>query len=353
LKNSAYRIAVVFPANQQEAAASRVEDSRLAGVALALGSAGAQVVSAPFHDNIASEIETRLDKVDFILVWYNPFEKGADRSGLNVMLKRLADQGVRISTHPDMIEKIGTKDVLYRTRHMPWGSDVLRYSSIETMQLGLLESLTRGPRVVKQLRGQSGDGVWQVRLSDAVSGLSLAVRHAKRGSSEQLMTFADFLALCRPYFAHSGAMIDQAYQPRLHEGMIRCYLVGNKVVGFGEQLINALYPVSALNQSLLTGSSSAAPEPGPRLYFPADRVDFQALKQSLEVSWLPQMCQILEISAEQLPVLWDADFMLGEKSSSGFDSYVLCEINVCSVYPFPPSALEPMVTEVLRRCNLR
>jgi hypothetical protein len=29
---------------------------------------------------------------------------------------------------------------------------------------------------------------------------------------------------CRPYFAGDGRIIDQAFQPRLPEGMIRCYL---------------------------------------------------------------------------------------------------------------------------------
>jgi hypothetical protein len=37
-------------------------------------------------------------------------------------------------------------------------------------------------------------------------------------------------------------MIDQAYQERLTEGMIRCYLVVDQVEGFGHQAINALFP---------------------------------------------------------------------------------------------------------------
>jgi hypothetical protein len=353
LKKTAHRIAIVFPVNPKELAATRIDDSRLAGIAMALRSAGAEVVNAPFCDANANEIEARLTTVDLVLAWYNPFESGADRSRLNAMLRSLAVKGVSVSAHPDVIDKIGTKDVLYNTRHMPWGSDVLRYASIDAMRSGLPESLKRGPRVLKQLRGQSGDGVWKVSLINSASRPSLAVRHAKRDSHERLMAMDDFLVLCAPYFAHSGAMIDQAYQPRLHEGIIRCYLVGNKVVGFGEQLINALYPAPELNQSLLGSTPNEAPQPGPRLYFPADRADFQALKHALEHDWLTQMCQVLDIPRENLPALWDADFMLGEKFGSGADSYVLCEINVCSVYPFPPSALGPLVTEALRRCNAR
>lgn len=345
LTKSKHRIAIVFPADAKELAATRVDDTRLAGIAQALRSNGAEVVSAPFQEAIANEIEARLAEVSFVLVWYNPFEAGTDRSRLNAMLRSLSAKGVSVSAHPDVIDKIGTKDVLYSTRHMAWGSDIQRYASLEAMRTKLPESLKRGPRVLKQLRGQSGDGVWKVSLKESAQGPLLAVRHAKRDSPEQLMVLDDFLALCRPYFAHAGAMIDQAYQARLHEGMIRCYLVGNQVVGFGEQLINALYPAPSGR------AENEAPQPGPRLYFPPDREDFQALKHALERDWITQMSQILELQPEDLPALWDADFMLGEKSSSGADTYALCEINVSSVYPFPPSALEPLVKEVLRRCD--
>jgi hypothetical protein len=243
--------------------------------------------------------------------------------------------------------RLGTKEVLYSTRRMPWRSNIRRYSSVDSMRAELPESLKGGPRVLKQMRGQSGEGIWKVSLKASTQPPLLAVRHARRGSAEALLSLDDFLVLCRPYFAHAGAMIDQAYQPRLHEGMIRCYLVGNKVAGFGEQLINALYPPP-------TGQAeSEAPQPGPRHYFPADRQDFQLLKLALERDWIAQMCEILELEQKDLPALWDADFMLGEKSGSGADTYVLCEINVSSVYPFPPSALDPLVTEVLRRCEAR
>jgi hypothetical protein len=125
LKKTAHRIAIVFPANSKELAATRIEDTRFSGVAMALRNAGAEVVSAPFCEAIANDIEARLTTVDLVLAWYNPFEAGADRSRLNAMLRSLATKGVSVSTHPDVIEKIGTKDVLYTTRHMPGGSNDL------------------------------------------------------------------------------------------------------------------------------------------------------------------------------------------------------------------------------------
>jgi hypothetical protein len=45
---------------------------------------------------------------------------------------------------------------------------------------------------------------------------------------------------CEVYFANEGCIIDQPVQPRLPDGMIRCYLGAEKVIGFGHQLIKAL-----------------------------------------------------------------------------------------------------------------
>jgi hypothetical protein len=48
-------------------------------------------------------------------------------------------------------------------------------------------------------------------------------------------------------------------------------------------------------------------------------------------------------------VLWDCDFLLGPKNDSGDDAYVLCEINVSSVAPFPDSALSAIAQATLAR----
>jgi len=52
---------------------------------------------------------------------------------------------------------------------------------------------------------------------------------------------------------------------------------------------------------------------------------------------------LLEIDADNLPILWDCDFLLGPKKENGEDTYVLCEINVSSVAPYPASAVSYIV----------
>ena len=87
--------------------------------------------------------------------------------------------------------------------------------------------------------------------------------------------------------------------------------------------------------------------PGPRLYYPPTRLDFQTLKNKLERDWIGELCKTLALDRVQLPLIWDADFLYGPKDSAGVDTHVLCEINVSSVYPFPETALAPLVAEVL------
>jgi hypothetical protein len=346
-----YRVAIVFPADTESRRKTRLKDSRFARIAAALADKGINVEGAPYVKDDVEQLRAQLLGVDGVLVWINPIVDGHDRTVLNKVLAEVAANGVFVSAHPDVIAKMGTKEVLYRTRSMGWGCDTRHYPTVEAMRRDLPASLVSGDaRVLKQARGHSGDGIWKVELADqtgaqsasAVSqDVSLRVRHAKRGGVEARMSLAAFLAQCEPYFSGGEGMIDQVFQRRLPDGIVRCYLVRDRVAGFGEQLVNALYPAKP------GAAVHETPQPGPRLYYPPTRPDFQRLKNRLEREWLDQLCSIVGVAKAQLPVLWDADFMYGEKDANGADTYVLCEINVSSVYPFPDDALDPLAAETL------
>jgi hypothetical protein len=132
-------------------------------------------------------------------------------------------------------------------------------------------------------------------------------------------------------------MIDQAFQPRLREGMVRAYLVRDRVAGFGHQAINALYPAPP---------GEPAPDPGPRLYGAPDDARFQLLRHRLEGEWIELLCRRLGLAASALPLLWDADFLLGGAAGEEEPPHVLCEINVSSVAPYPDSATNEIVGAV-------
>jgi len=334
-------IALLYPGDRATRDRSDPAESRFAALFDAFAAAGIPASPAVYHDDFADEVEARLLDTPLVLVWCNPIEGGRRRDRLDAMLRRVADSGVVVSAHPDTILKLGTKDVLFATRDLPFGSDVHRIETLSQLEAELPARLAEGPRVLKQHRGHSGIGIWRVENSRDARG-ALRVRHAQRGSAEELMSLPQLAERLAPYFdADSGGhMIDQAWQPRLAEGMVRAYLVGDRVAGFGLQAINALYPPAA---------GEEPPQPGPRLYHDADLPQCQPLRRLLDDRWIASLRTRCGVSRDRLPLLWDCDFMFGERGADEPERYVLGEINVSSVSPFPPSAIAPLVSAVRER----
>jgi hypothetical protein len=106
--------------------------------------------------------------------------------------------------------------------------------------------------------------------------------------------------------------------------------------------------------ALVAGSGGQpAPPPGPRLYHGPDEPAFQHLKQQLEGGWIELLRERVGLAPEQLPLLWDCDFMLGESAPGQPPRHVLCEINVSSGSPVPPSSVAPLVAAVKARLDNR
>lgn len=333
-------LALLYPGDRAARNRSDPNEGRFAALFDAFASAGVAAKPAIYHDDFADEVAAQLRGVDGVLVWCNPIESGRRRDRLDAMLREVAQAGVFVSAHPDAILKLGTKDVLVDVRDLPFGSDTVRIDRLAQVAEELPRRLQHGARVLKQHRGQSGNGVWRVERIDGSS--LLKVRHAQRGDEEQRLSMEELQERLAPYFApeNGGHMVDQAWQPRLVDGMVRAYLVEDRVAGFGHQAVNALYPATA---------GEPAPPTSPRFYHPADLPQFQALKSLLETQWIEQLRQRVGLTRKQLPMLWDCDFMFGEPTAAEPDRYMLCEINVSSVSPFPPSVIEPLVAAVKAR----
>ena len=342
------RIGIVYAGDPEVRRLANRENNRFAAVFAAFAARGVDAYPAVYNLAQLAELREQLLELDGALVWVNPIESGHSRAPLDAVLRDVAAAGVFVSAHPDAILKLGTKDVLVDTRAMGWGSDVHRLDTLEQLRTQLASRLAGGAiRVLKQWRGHSGIGVWRVQRAPDDSpfgeGSLVRAKHAPRDSRETTLSFADFVALMAPYFADGGHMVDQAWQPRLTEGMVRCYVVQDRVAGFGLQAVNALHPPPAGD------TSGQAPAPSQRLYHPADLGPVQRLKQRLEAEWIPELQRTVGIGSDQLPLLWDCDFMHGEPTAAGEQRYVLCEINVSSVAPFPDAAIEPLVAAATRR----
>jgi hypothetical protein len=343
------RVAIVYPGDREVRRLATAQNNRFAPLFAAFAARGVDASPAVYDREQVESLRAQLLSVDGVLIWVNPIDaSGHSRNELDALLREVASAGVFVSTHPDAILKLGTKDVLVATRHLGWGSDCHRIDDLAHLRAELGARLRGGAtRVLKQWRGHSGIGVWRVQgpaderplRSDSL----VRVRHAPRGNVERETTFDEMIGLMAPYFEAGGHMVDQEWQPRLPEGMVRCYLVGARVVGFGLQAVNALHPAPD------GGSSTAASAPTPRLYHPPDLPHLQALKKQLEDEWVPALQRTLGIADEQLPLLWDCDFLLGERLAGEAERYVLCEINVSSVAPFPDSAIEPLVEATAAR----
>ncbi len=315
--------------------------TRLADIFASLAERGAVGVPVVYGDEAIDQARAQLLACDGVLVWVDPLSEGKTRERLDPLLREVAAAGVYVSAHPDVILKMGAKDVLYHTRDLGWGTDVDLYPTEADFRARFPAKLAAaGPRVLKQYRGNGGQGVWKVTLlgSSPDAGAPVEVLHAQRGSVPERTALGAFMDRCAAYFEGDGRLIDQAFQPRLPEGMIRCYLSRGEVVGYGQQLIKALVPPPP------EGPDSEAAQPGPRIMHPPEAEPFQLLRREMENEWAPQMQRRLGVATEQLPALWDADFLYGPKSRNGRDTYVLCEINISAVAPYPPTAA-PKVAE--------
>ena len=334
------KVALLWHGDREARNTATFDGNRFQGLKATLQAVGVEAEPAVYHDEFADEVRAQLARVDGVLVWVNPIEQGRDRTVLDALLRQVAGEGVFVSAHPNIIQKMGTKEVLFRTQGMSWGCNTHLYRTVQELREQLPLRLKEGkPHVLKQYRGNGGNGVWKVERHPSDPAL-VRVRHALRGSSEQDMPLDDFLTQCAAYFTGAGRIIDQAYQERLPDGMVRCYLVGDQVAGFGHQAINALFPAPT------GGAPSDAPQPGPRLYYPPTAPEFQAIKTKMETEWLDALCRTLDIDPQALPLLWDADFLFGPKTATGEDTYILCEINVSAVSPFPEAALEPLARAI-------
>jgi hypothetical protein len=340
------RLALLWRGDREARRNATPHNNRLSHVFEALAALGVRAEPAVYADETAPDVREQLLKLDGVLVWVDPISDGQNRTALDAMLRDVASKGIWVSAHPDVILKMGVKEVLHRTKRLGWGTDTHLYRAVRAFREEFPPMLLlAGPRVLKQNRGNGGQGVWKVELISptASEGAMVRVLQAARGSVPEDMPLGDFMGRCETYFAADGCIVDQPYQPRLPDGMIRCYMGTDKVVGFGHQLVKALIPPPP------EGPDSELARPGPRIMHPASAPAFQALRTKMEAEWTPQMIQLLDIDAESLPIIWDADFLYGPRTPFGEDTYVLCEINVSSVFPFPEQAPSEIARHALAR----
>lgn len=129
------------------------------------------VEQVPYSEDAVGEVREQLLALDGVLVWVNPIQDGQDRRFLDQLLRDVSSRGVWVSANPSLVLQMGTKEVLYRTRHLGWGRSTSRHQSADDFARNFPERLGRiGRLVVKQARGNGGNGVWKVELPGGQPG---------------------------------------------------------------------------------------------------------------------------------------------------------------------------------------
>src|SRR5262245_49797709 len=150
------RIAILWRGDEAARRGATPAASRFKAVFAALADVRVDAEPVVYEDDVLDAVRTQLARLDGVLVWVNPIHEGRNRAILDTLLREVAAHGVWVSAHPDVILKMGTKEVLHRTRTMSWGCDTALYRTAEAMRAELLTRLAAGPRVIKRNRGNGG-----------------------------------------------------------------------------------------------------------------------------------------------------------------------------------------------------
>lgn len=324
------RIALMWRGDPRAPAVPTRYATRLQPVFDALRTSGFAPVPAIYFDDRAEEMRRFLADCAGVLVWINPIADGADRAIVDQLLRDTAAAGVWVSALPDMIDKMATKRVLFDTRELVFGSDTDLYETASDFDRRFLARAVRSPRVLKPHRGNDGQGVLKiVHWGEEVFDVQRAFDDMR-----QRLSLAQLKSLLRPLFDASVPIIDQEFHAVTRGGMVRCYLSGARVVGFGLQSPRSpkLEDAFGMNSDKTMHARDFAP--------------LADLQLKLEEVWLPAMQRILSIATDDLPVLWDADFLYRTRQIQERGRFALCEINASCVSPFPISAVAAIADAV-------
>ena len=117
---------------------------------------GVSAAPVAYMDDASKEREESLCKTfDGVVCWVGPVSvnaKGGEETrgdwagndgGIDKMLLRVATKGLHVSTHPDIIQKMGKKRVMFDTRYEPWGLPSTQYyKTKEVLRKQLRHSLS-------------------------------------------------------------------------------------------------------------------------------------------------------------------------------------------------------------------
>ena len=290
---------------------------------------------------------------DAIIVRCNPGQikaDGGDQAKFDDGMRAMRKLGIQVWPSPDVMEFMGAKDALCKVAHLNIGlEDTLAYYSPEEFAAGFKKTMAFQPRVIKQNRGSSGEGIWIIKLKkgnycktygerSCTDDEVLDMMEANDNHSEE-HTVAELIEFCvsgrtaksgtwtskgvGKYLeggkAAGGQLVDQRFCPRIVEGELRYNMVVDTLVGI-------------IHKKPKEGGISAVGGTGSiYTFYGPEETKFKALTDNFLKRDLPHVMPSLGLGDEPVPLWWTTDFILASPEGTPADQekWIVGEFN-CS-----------------------
>ena len=279
---------------------------------------------------------------------------GAEQDKFDGLMREMISLGKPVWSSPDVQIKMGAKDALCKIANLNCGlPDTLAYYSVEEFTAGFKKTMAYQPRVVKQNRGSSGEGIWIIKLKDkeycqhygdamCEDSWMLDMMEAN-DNHQEFHTVGEFVEFCvngrndksgtwttkgvGKYLEGGkeagGQLVDQRLLPRIDEGEVRILMAGDTCQ-------------MAIHKKPTGGGLSAVGGNSDYTYYKPDDPKYKNMVQTLYKD-IPTLLPCMDLDGEPLPLLWTADYIpknpegWTEKENAGDDKteYVVGEFN-CS-----------------------
>merc|ERR1719321_2074342 len=292
-------------------------------------------------------------KFNFLIVRCNPGQikaDGGDQGKFDDGMRGLRKLGIQVWPSPDVMEFMGAKDALCKVADLNIGlPDTLAYYSVDDFSVGFKKTMAFQPRVIKQNRGSSGEGIWIIKLKEGNYCSSYVERSCTDDEVLDLMeandnhaevhTVAEFIEWCvngrtdksgtwdskgkGKYLEGGkeagGQIVDQRFSPRIVEGELRYNMIGPKLVGI-------------IHKKPKEGGISAVGGTGSiYTYYGPEEEKFANLTKGFLTDDIDKVMPALGLGEEPIPLWWTGDFILAspEGTPSAEEKWIIGEFN-CS-----------------------
>lgn len=239
-----------------------------------------------------------------------------------VFLKKLADSGISLHTHPDVMINLDFKDILEKLKNSLVGDKgTIFYHTFKEFKKEFPAILEKYRiRVLKTNYGSTGEGVYLVSLRDDESVICTEavdnIKYFYENIDEFLKAFKDKFDhddSSEVYFKGKSGFVGCRYLPRIAEGEIRVLLVKDKIVS----IVHKRPANGEFSATLFSGAKYTYNNPDEPKYKEVVKMSLKGLKDIEN-----------HLNNQEYPLLWTMDYIM-DYDKKGKDKYVLSEIN-CS-----------------------